>query len=44
MSLEVQKPGGLEGVGNGESDGMLIGRSPREERAKIDKLKSNELY
>lgn len=44
MSLEVQEAGGLEGVGDGESDSMFIGWSSREERAEIDDLKSNELY
>ena len=39
MSLEVQEAGGLEGVGDGESDSMFIGWSSREERAEIDDLK-----
>lgn len=38
MSLEVQEPGGLEGVGDGEGDGMLIRWSSREERAEINDL------
>lgn len=38
MSLEEQKTGGLECVGDGECDGMLIGGRPGREWAKIDNL------